>query len=161
MYSVGRILRLQQSGKFFLTISLDARNQLMQSLSSRVLVVISCSPSKNRSSSQVPDHGKSDTYPQTWQRFYALVPRMIGRGQQLRRMPNRSETSSRERTKRIKMILFWPMTVTLCPILGHIFSSDPSSQLSGERRSASRSCQDVLTGDAHKYWSNRRLLGVT
>src|SRR6267143_3211167 len=86
---------------------------------------------------------------------------MIGRVKKLGRMPDMSETSSRERTKRIKMALSCPMTVTLCPILGHIFSSDPRSQLSGELRSASGSCQAMLTGDTRKYWSNRCLPGVT
>ncbi len=159
MYSVGRILRLQQSGKFFLTISLDARNQLMQSLSSRVLVVISCSPSKNRSSSQVPDHGKSDTYPQTWQRFYALVPRMIGRGQQLRRMPNRSETSSRERPG---MDRRWARRAQ-CPRAQQDLRSTRALNGRGHCIGGSPGIHagEDVPGDAHKYWSNRRLLGVT
>src|SRR6266481_6067777 len=86
---------------------------------------------------------------------------MIGRGQKLGLMPDMSEKSSRERPKRTKMVLSWPMTVTLWPILGHICSSDPPSQLSGEPRSASGSCQAMLTEDARKCLSNRCLPGVT
>jgi len=58
------------------------------------------------------------------------------------------------------MALSWPMAVTLCPILGHIFPSDPPSQLAGELRSASGSCQVMLTGDTRKCWSNLCLPGV-
>jgi hypothetical protein len=58
-------------------------------------------------------------------------------------MPDMSEQSSRERTKRIKKALSWPMTLTLCPIRGHICSSEPPSQLSRELRSAAGSCQTI------------------